>query len=116
ERFSLLLHCFGSSFALCFDDRRLGQPAGFVGFSFSKAGRFIDVRRRETFGFGGGGCAGSLGLELKLGRSRQRFDFVTLGVGWLLHVGFQLALFAQNFLLLQLNLLLLLNDAHLHFL
>ena len=40
---------------------------------------------------------------------------VTLGVGGLLHGRFEFALLAENFLLLQLDLFLLLDDLHLHF-
>ena len=46
----------------------------------------------------------------------QRLDLVALGVGGLLHVGFEFALLAQDFLLLQLDLLLLLDDVDLDFL
>ena len=53
---------------------------------------------------------GGLGLQLELAGVGQRLDLVALGVGRLLHVGFQLALLAHDFLLLQLDLLLLLDD------
>ena len=61
------------------------------------------------------GGAGGLGFELEFGGVGQRLHSVTLGVGGFLDVGFQFALLAQNFLLLQLDLLLLLDDADLHF-
>ena len=64
---------------------------------------------------GRGRGAGSLGFQLKFRCVCERFNLVTLGVGGLLDVGFELTLFAQNFLLLQLDLFLLLNDLHLHF-
>ena len=51
-----------------------------------------------------------------LRRVGQGFDAVALGIGGLLHVGFEFALFAQDFLLLQFDLLLLLDDADLDFL
>ena len=49
-------------------------------------------------------------------RVGQRLDLVTFGVGGFLHGGFEFALLAQNFLLLQFDLLLLLHDADLDFL
>ncbi len=52
---------------------------------------------------------------MKLSRVGKRFHFVALGVGGLLYVGFELALLAHDFLLLQLDLLLLLDDRDLNF-
>ncbi len=75
-----------------------------------------NVGARKTGGLGGGRRAGGLGFQLELPGVGQRLDLVALGVGGLLHVGFQFALFAHDFLLLQLDLLLLLDDLHLHFL
>src|ERR1043166_2637748 len=59
---------------------------------------------------------GGFSFELEFGRVGQRLDLVTLGIGGFLDVRFQFALFAENFLLLQLDLLLLGDDFHLHFL
>ena len=87
-----------------------GQTARLVRFGFGETGGFGDVGVGKTFGLGGGGRAGGFGFELEFRGVGQRLDFVTLGVGGLLHVGFEFALLAQDFLLLQFDLLLLLDD------
>ena len=74
-----------------------------------------DIGGGKTLGLGRGRGAGGFGFELEFRGVRQRLDAITLGVGGLLHVGFEFALLAENFLLLQLDLLLLLDDLHLHF-
>ncbi len=116
EGIGLEFHRLGGGGALGLDDGGLGQTARLVGVGFGQAGGFDDVGGGEALGLGGGGRAGGFGFQLELGGVGQGLDAVTLGVGRFLHVGFQFALFAQDFLLLQFDLLLLLDDADLDFL
>ena len=97
-----------------FDDGRFGEAAGFLGFGFGDAGGFGNVGIRKAVGLRSGSRAGGLGFELEFPSVSQRFDFVAFGVGRFLDVRFQFALFAQDFLLLQFDLLLLFDDADLN--
>ena len=93
-----------------------GQTARLVGLRLGQTGGLDHIGRGETFGLGGRGSAGGFCFELEFGGVGQSLDPVTFGIGRLLHVGFQFALFAQDFLLLQLDLLLFVNDTDLHLL
>ena len=116
KRLGLQLHRLGGRLALGLDDGGLGQTARLVGIGFGQTGGLDDVGGGKTLGLGGGSGAGGLGFELEFGRVGQRLDAVTFGVGGFLHGGFQFALFAQDFLLLQFDLFLFLDDADLDFL
>src|SRR5204863_4703035 len=113
--FSFLLHGLGGRSTLRLDDGCLCKTARSVGFSFGQTGGFIHFGGSKAFGLGGGSGSSGFGLKLEFGGGGERFHLVALGVGRLLHVGFQLALLAQDFLLLELDLFLLLDDVHLHF-
>ena len=92
------------------------QTARLVRIGFGETGRLHDIRAGKTRRLRRGRGTGGFGFQLEFPRVRQRLDFVTLGVGGFLHGRFQFALLAENFLLLQLDLFLLLDDLHLHLL
>ena len=115
EGFRLHAHRFGSRFTLRLDDGSFGQTARFVRIGFGQTGRFHDIRAGKTRGLGRGRRTSSFGFELEFFCVRQRLDLVALGIGGLLHAGFEFALLAKNFLLLQFDLFLLLDDLHLDF-
>ena len=93
------------------DDGGFGQTARLVRFGFGHTGGLDDVGAGKTGRLGRGRRAGGLGFQLEFLRVGQRLDLVTFGVGGFLDGGFEFALFAQDFLLLQFNLFLLLDDA-----
>jgi len=97
---------------LSFNDGGLGQPRALFASASAKPVALFTSAAAKPFAFAAA-AARRPRLKLELRSGGEGFDFIPLGIGGLLHIGLELALLAHDFLLLQLDLLLLLDDADL---